>query len=219
MKSTHSHKIDINQVPHLTTDTIQAAVFGYKYVANRAKLFSSSLAERIYNEIKQLACVRYKTIVHVIIGQKRINSTIATCNFNACNSERISCSSNLNCDCFSLTSNSSVGICALATLSCESFVRCNMDNVTCSIDSTICVNSARCGKPICYPLPLAHKQICPPKTVTIRTTTTKPATNITTTTQQSTTITEISTTTPTPKGKICSIIATDSSICTSAAKI
>ncbi|CAF0931267.1 unnamed protein product [Adineta steineri] len=174
-----------------------------------------------------------------------VNSTIATCNFNACNSERISCSSNLNCDCFSLTSNSSVGICALATLSCESFVRCNMDNVTCSIDSTICVNSARCGKPICYPLPLANKQICPPKTVTtttlrptttgkelclanlkairtkviIRTTTTKPTTKITTTTQQSTTITEISTTTSTPKGKICSIIATDSSICSSAAKI
>ncbi|CAF0985104.1 unnamed protein product [Adineta steineri] len=131
-----------------------------------------------------------------------INSTTtATCNFTACNSQRISCSSNLNCDCFSLTSNSNIGICALSTLSCESFVRCNMDNVTCSIESTICVNSTRCGQPICYPLPMANKQICPPKTVTITTTTQKTTTTIktstATTTQKLTTTTKISTTTPT----------------------
>ncbi|CAF1263870.1 unnamed protein product [Adineta steineri] len=135
----------------------------------------------------------------------KVNSTTtATCNFTACNSQRISCSSNLNCDCFSLTSNSNIGICALATLSCESFVRCNMDNVTCSIESTICVNSTRCGQPVCYPLPLANKQICPPKTVTSATTTQKSTTTTkkltTITTPKPTTTTKISTTTSTSTG-------------------
>ncbi|CAF3853051.1 unnamed protein product [Adineta steineri] len=117
--------------------------------------------------------------------QPLINSTTtATCNYTTCNSQRISCSSNLDCDCFSLTSNSNIGICATTIFSCTSVVRCNMDNVTCSIASTICVNSTRCGQPICYPLPMANKQICPPKTITI-----------TTTTQKTTNTTKISTTT------------------------
>ncbi|CAF1482985.1 unnamed protein product [Adineta steineri] len=54
------------------------SIFGYKYVANRAKLFSSSLAEHIYNEIKQLAFARYKTIVQVIIGLKRSEGLFVT---------------------------------------------------------------------------------------------------------------------------------------------
>ncbi|CAF0758529.1 unnamed protein product [Adineta steineri] len=94
------------------------------------------------------------------------STTTATCNFTACNSQGISCSSNLDCDCFSLTSNSNKGICASTVFSCASVVRCNMDNVTCSIEGTICVSSTRCGQPICYPLPMANEQICRPKTVT-----------------------------------------------------
>ncbi|CAF1132616.1 unnamed protein product [Adineta steineri] len=97
------------------------------------------------------------------------STTTATCNYTACNSQRIACSSNLDCNCFSLSSNSNIGICAVVTLSCTSVVRCNMDNVTCSIESTICVNSTRCGQPICYPLAMANKQICPPKSVTTTT--------------------------------------------------
>ncbi|CAF3857950.1 unnamed protein product, partial [Adineta steineri] len=96
------------------------------------------------------------------------STTTATCNFTACNSQRIACSSNPDCDCFSLTSNPNTGICASTIFSCSNFVRCNMYNITCSIESTICVNSTRCGQPICYPLPMANKQICPPKTVTSR---------------------------------------------------
>ncbi|CAF1473025.1 unnamed protein product [Adineta steineri] len=34
MKPTHNHKININQVPRLTTDIIQAAIFVYKSNTN-----------------------------------------------------------------------------------------------------------------------------------------------------------------------------------------
>ncbi|CAF0943310.1 unnamed protein product [Adineta steineri] len=164
--------------------------------------------------------------------QQLINSTTtATCNFTTCNSERIACSSNLDCDCFSLTSISNKGICASTVFSCASVVRCNMDNVTCSIESTICVNSTRCGQPICYPLAMANKQICPPKTVTtttLHTTTTGKefclanlktirtnyfyvlivhSTSTTKSTTKITTTTQKTTTT----GKICSTVGTDSS--------
>ncbi|CAF0858201.1 unnamed protein product [Adineta steineri] len=71
MEPTHDHKVDIDQVRRLTTDIIQAAISGYKYDVNRAKKFSSSLSERIRNEIRQLSFTRYKTIVQVTIGQKR----------------------------------------------------------------------------------------------------------------------------------------------------
>ncbi|CAF0989424.1 unnamed protein product [Adineta steineri] len=153
-----------------------------------------------------LALLSYKVSIEIDPTSQRLDdlafnsTTTATCNFTACNSQRISCSSNLNCDCFSLTSNSNIGICTLATLSCESFVRCNMDNITCSIESTICVNSTRCGQPVCYPLPLANKQICPPKTISTHTTsTTKSTTKSTTTTQKTTTTTKRLTTITTQK--------------------
>lgn len=88
-------------------------------------------------------------------------NTTATCNFTACSVPRASCSSNPECECHSLTAKPSTGICASAFLSCSSVVRCNTDNKTCPIEGTVCVNSTRCGKPVCYPLPLADRLICP----------------------------------------------------------
>ncbi|CAF4566419.1 unnamed protein product [Rotaria sp. Silwood2] len=95
-------------------------------------------------------------------------------------------------------------------------VRCNLDNVTCSIPQTICVSGTRCQQPACYPMPLANIQICPPSarptnitttsrtsSTTIRTTTTS-STTIRTTTTSSTTIrttTTTSTTTSTRTSK------------------
>ncbi|CAF4853425.1 unnamed protein product, partial [Rotaria sp. Silwood2] len=51
-------------------------------------------------------------------------------------------------------------------------VRCNLDNVTCSIPQTICVSGTRCQQPACYPMPLANIQICPPSARPTNTTTT-----------------------------------------------
>ncbi|CAF1307628.1 unnamed protein product [Rotaria sp. Silwood1] len=93
------------------------------------------------------------------------NLSLATCNSTVCKSSSTPCSSNLDCECFSLTNtvNGSIsGICAIAALPCSSMVRCNSDNITCSITQTICVNSTRCQKPVCYPMALANIQICPP---------------------------------------------------------
>ncbi|CAF1002532.1 unnamed protein product, partial [Adineta steineri] len=119
------------------------------------------------------------------------STTIATCNFTACSSQRILCSDNHDCECFSLTTSPTVGICASAVLPYTSVVRCNADNKTCSIENTVCVNSTRCGQPVCYPLALANKLICP-KNTTVATTTTK-ITN--TTVKIATTTTKIPTTT------------------------
>ncbi|CAF1145003.1 unnamed protein product [Adineta steineri] len=120
-------------------------------------------------------------------------TTIATCNFTACSSQRILCSDNHDCECFSLTTSPTVGICASAVLPCTSVVRCNADNKTCSIENAVCVNSTRCGQPVCYPLALANKLICPKNTTVATTTTTK----ITTTTAKipTTTMKNISSTT------------------------
>ncbi|CAF1572226.1 unnamed protein product [Rotaria sp. Silwood1] len=117
---------------------------------------------------------------------------LATCNSTLCKSSSLPCSSNLDCECFSLTNRvntTSSGICAVADLSCTSMVRCNSDNVTCSIAQTICVNNTRCQQPVCYPMALANIQICPPSarptstTITTRTS----STTIRTTTRASTT--------------------------------
>ncbi|CAF1522446.1 unnamed protein product [Rotaria sp. Silwood1] len=93
------------------------------------------------------------------------SAALATCNPILCKPSSLPCSSNLDCECFSLTNtvNGTIsGICAVADLSCTSMVRCNSDNVTCSIAYTMCVNSTRCQQPVCYPIALANIQICPP---------------------------------------------------------
>ncbi|CAF2803990.1 unnamed protein product [Rotaria sp. Silwood2] len=97
---------------------------------------------------------------------------LATCNSSLCKTSATFCSSNLDCECFSLTNtvNGSIsGICAIAALPCSSMIRCNSDNITCSIAQTICVNSTRCQKPVCYPMALAYIQICPPNRITTMT--------------------------------------------------
>ncbi|CAF3456200.1 unnamed protein product [Rotaria sp. Silwood2] len=93
------------------------------------------------------------------------SAALATCNPTFCKSSSLPCSLNPDCECFSLTSTvdkTISGICAVADLSCTSMVRCNSDNVTCSIAQTICVNNTRCRQLVCYPLPLANIKICPP---------------------------------------------------------
>ncbi|CAF3863238.1 unnamed protein product [Rotaria sordida] len=90
---------------------------------------------------------------------------LATCNSTLCKWSSMPCSSNLDCECFSLTNtvNGTISaICAVVDLSCTSMVRCNSDNITCSIAQTICVNNTRCQQPVCYPMALANIQICPP---------------------------------------------------------
>ncbi|CAF3877272.1 unnamed protein product [Rotaria sordida] len=79
-------------------------------------------------------------------------------------------------------------------------VRCNSDNVTCSIAQTICVNNTRCQQPVCYPMALANIQICPPSArPTNTTTTTTSRTN--STTIQTTTKTATTTSTRTRKNE------------------
>ncbi|CAF1069586.1 unnamed protein product [Adineta steineri] len=125
-------------------------------------------------------------LVNISAQQQLPNSTTSSiCNFTACNTQRTPCSSNRDCECFSLTISPTVGICSIALLSCTNVVRCNADNRTCPIENTVCVNSTRCGQPVCYPLALANKLVCPRNT-TATTTTTK---RITTTTKRTTTTT------------------------------
>jgi hypothetical protein len=69
------------------------------------------------------------------------------CEASACNPQLCKmspCSTNVDCECLSLTINSTVGVCAALVISCTSLVRCNSDNRTCSIENTICVNNTRC---------------------------------------------------------------------------
>ncbi|UJR20717.1 hypothetical protein I4U23_023839 [Adineta vaga] len=71
MEPDQSHKVDMDQLRRVATDTLSTAVLGYRYDVHRARRFSSNLAERIRNEIKQLPYIRYKIIVQVVIGQRK----------------------------------------------------------------------------------------------------------------------------------------------------
>ena len=71
MEPDSNHKLDIGQLRRIATNVINTAIYGYKYDANRVKKFSSGIAERVRNDIKQLSFSRYKTIVQVIVGQKK----------------------------------------------------------------------------------------------------------------------------------------------------
>ena len=95
---------------------------------------------------------------------RKCHSETATCNPQSCKNSP--CSTNVDCECLSLTNNSTVGVCAALVLSCTSLVRCNSDNRTCPIENTICVNNTRCQHPVCYPFALADKQICPSSVTT-----------------------------------------------------
>ncbi|UJR12266.1 hypothetical protein I4U23_016443 [Adineta vaga] len=130
------------------------------------------------------------TVVLVKTSQQQVinNTTIATCNFTTCNSQRTPCSSNSDCECFSLASNTNTGICGSVVFSCASVVLCNAVNKTCPIENTVCVNSTRCGQPICYPLAMANKLVCPKKITSTTTTTVKTTTRATTKTTAKTTI-------------------------------
>ncbi|CAF1159399.1 unnamed protein product [Didymodactylos carnosus] len=90
----------------------------------------------------------------------------STCLPSACISRSVGgkslCSSNLDCECFTLTNSATTGICAVADLVCSNVIRCNLDNITCSTPNTICVNNTRCHQPVFYSLAFASTQLCPP---------------------------------------------------------
>ena len=71
MEPAPDHKADMDQLHRLTTDILDSAMHRYRYDPNRVRKFVANLAERIRNEIKSLPFKRYKTIVQVVIGQKR----------------------------------------------------------------------------------------------------------------------------------------------------
>ena len=71
MEPDQDHKVDMDQLYRVATETLATALLGYRYDATRARKFSSNLAERIRNEIKQLPYTRYKIVVHVVVGQRK----------------------------------------------------------------------------------------------------------------------------------------------------
>ena len=111
--------------------------------------------------------IRYFTEVSSL-NFRECHSETAACNPPSCKTSP--CSTNVDCECLSLTNNPTVGVCAALVLSCTSLVRCNSDNRTCSIENTICVNNTRCQHPVCYPSALADTQVCPSSINTMTTT-------------------------------------------------
>ncbi len=95
---------------------------------------------------------------------RKSHAETATCYPTGCKTS--SCSSNVDCECLSLASNAANGICAAVVLSCTNVLPCNPDNLTCPIENTICVTNTRCQRPVCYPLALADRRVCPSPTAT-----------------------------------------------------
>ncbi|CAF1484745.1 unnamed protein product [Adineta ricciae] len=71
MEPDQDRKVDMDQLHRVATETLATALLGYRYDASHARKFSSNLAERIRNEIKQLPYTRYKIVVHVVVGQRK----------------------------------------------------------------------------------------------------------------------------------------------------
>jgi hypothetical protein len=89
--------------------------------------------------------------------------TCGCCPSPRCATQRVLCSSNIDCECLLMTVTGG-GICANAVISCSTLTRCASDNQTCSLPNTVCVNNTRCNVPVCYPIEQAVRQICPPVT-------------------------------------------------------
>jgi len=71
MEPNSNYKADLGQLRRIATHIIETAIYGYKYDPNRVKKFSSGIAERIRNEIKHLSFSRYKTVLQILVGQKK----------------------------------------------------------------------------------------------------------------------------------------------------
>jgi hypothetical protein len=102
---------------------------------------------------------------------------MSSCVPSSCGSDKISCSTNLECDCLQLVNSSSSAVCGYR-LPCDALITCSSNN-SCPTPGSICINSTHCEKLVCYPMQLALIQVCPSRLVTSTTTTVTATTTIT----------------------------------------
>ncbi|CAF4100188.1 unnamed protein product [Adineta steineri] len=76
------------------------------------------------------------------------------------------CSTNNACGCLHrIDATDNIGICGFLRMTCSQFIPCESSNSTCYEPDHICIYHPRCrSHPICYPLSMTDKEICPPKT-------------------------------------------------------
>ncbi|CAF2146067.1 unnamed protein product [Rotaria magnacalcarata] len=72
------------------------------------------------------------------------------------------CSLNAGCGCLPLSHNNQSSICAFLSISCSELSSCARDNKTCYKPDYTCVKHSRCQTgPVCYPMQMATKSLCP----------------------------------------------------------
>lgn len=72
------------------------------------------------------------------------------------------CSSNTECTCFLIPDTVDTGICGFEWILCSKLAPCESRNNHCNKSNHICINHPRCQNfPVCYPISLTDKQICP----------------------------------------------------------
>jgi hypothetical protein len=75
------------------------------------------------------------------------------------------CSMNKACGCLFTASSSDTAICDLLWVTCSELVSCGPLNNVCYEPNHVCVHHPRChSHPVCYPLSMNNRQICPPIT-------------------------------------------------------
>ncbi len=79
-----------------------------------------------------------------------------------CTSQSGLCSSNNACGCLPITFSDNIGICGLLNVSCSRLSPCRPDD-TCQSADFVCVDYSQCSStPLCYPLLMIDRRLCPP---------------------------------------------------------
>lgn len=102
--------------------------------------------------------------MRLILGQAIPNTQISTCrccSLSYCQSKRIPCSTNVNCECLWMTM-AEKPMCADTVVPCQDLFPCENDNKTCAVPNTVCVSNTKCNNPVCFPIDRASSQRCPP---------------------------------------------------------
>ncbi|CAM4971838.1 unnamed protein product [Rotaria socialis] len=72
------------------------------------------------------------------------------------------CSTNKDCGCFPLTTSDKSGICGFLWVACSRLDPCQTPGNTCEKPDHKCVRHPQCNSaPVCYPISMIDKQICP----------------------------------------------------------
>ncbi|CAF1600573.1 unnamed protein product [Rotaria magnacalcarata] len=132
--------------------------FWFSYLAEFERVYSSSTYTYSKQQSTSSSSKSHGTVSNKLCLLNQIN-----CEQSCDNSLPYqACSLNAGCGCLPLSHNNQSSICAFLSISCSELSSCARDNKTCYKPDYTCVKHSRCQTgPVCYPMQMATKSLCP----------------------------------------------------------